>query len=1097
MPLRSAHNCARQIARLPNDTSGFAVSFAQQRLWFLDQLEQDSPYYNQAVALRLNGSLDLELLESSINKIIWRQEALRTTVCSAADGLVQKIAPFHFHRIPIVDCLFLSADGRESEALLTIRELVRRKFNLSEGPLIRIVVLRLDSSDHILVVNAHHIIADLWSLSVFFEELSRVYYDQNSGEPTMSYVALPVRYVDFAQWQRDRLQGAVLEKLVSYWTSQLAGIPALIELPTDRPRPPVQRFRGEVQIIEFSRDLSEDLANFSRREKVTLFMTLLAVFQVLIYRYTGQQDVIIGTPSAGRTHKELEGIIGLFQNMLLLRTSVTPKQRMSELLRQVRRTTLGAYAHEDLPFERLVEILRPARTLSHNPLFQVMFTFQTIPSDTLRLPGVEVKEFFVNAETAKCDLSVYMKEVNGSMLALAEYDRDLFDSSTIARVLKHFETLARGMVSNPMSFISDLQVLTDAEREELLVRRNATEAEFPHDVMFLREFERQAERAPEAICVTYESRHISYRELNNKANQLGRYLQELGIGPESVVAVCCERSLEMMTALIGIMKSGAAYLSLDPTSPQKRLAFMMDDSGATLLLTQESLNGSFIEPRIPRIYLDSEWELISHHRVENLEIQTDGENLAYVIYTSGSTGLPKGIEISRRNLTNVLRSFNRDLDLTERDVFMSVTTVSFDIAALELFAPLMIGARLEIADHETVLSGKKLVRKALDSGCTILQATPVTWRLILETNDLVRASLKVLCGGEALSADLARQLEANSRAAWNVYGPTETTVWSTSYRLQAGEESVPIGLPIANTQVYVLDEHFQLIPHGAIGGLYIGGEGLARGYRKKPDLTGAAFVPSTFCANPGARLYKTGDAAKWSAKGNIEYIAREDRQIKIRGFRIELEEIEAVLMRQDIIRQAAVIAQEADGGNKQLVAYVVADGNHTIRSSELRRALSDHLPSYMVPATFMQLEALPLTPNNKVDRKALLSLKPNKSALGNEFEATATPIERALAGIWTEVLKLERVGANDNFFDLGGHSLLMAQAHSLTQDVFSQEFSLIKMFEYPTIRSLAAFLSGQIDEGFSADSDQEKVAVRVMVANFQREARKRHRMRAD
>ena len=787
-------------------------------------------------------------------------------------------------------------------------------------------------------------------------------------------------------------------------------------------------------------------------------MTLLAAFKTLLYRYSGQEDMVVGSPIANRNRIEIEELIGFFVNTLVLRTDLSDDPSFRELLGRVRNVALEAYDNHDLPFEKLVNELSPERNLSHNPLFQVMFILQNAPRNELRLPGLTITPLATKSNTAKFDLTLSLIETERGLTGRLEYNTDLFDEATIVRMSKHFQTLLEGIVADPQQRLSDLPVLTEAERYRMLVEWNNTWADYPQDNCIHQLFEAQVERTPNALAVTFESQQMTYRELDTRANQLAHYLQSLGIKPEALVGICVERSLDMIMGLLGILKAGGAYVPLDPSYPKKRLAFMLEDAGISVLLTQEQLVAEFSDYEVKTTCLDSDWADISREARDIPVSKVTAENLAYVIYTSGSTGRPKGVQIEHRSLLNFLHSMRQRPGLTDEDVLLSVTTLSFDIAALELFLPLIVGARLVIASRAVATDGRQLSEQLVANEVTVMQATPATWRLLVEAGWRGSEKLRILCGGEALPRELANQLRERGACLWNLYGPTETTIWSIVARIENDEGPMTLGSPICNTQIYVLDAHLQPVPIGVPGELHIGGDGLSRGYLYRSDLTAEKFVTNPFSDESGSCLYKTGDLVRYLPHGSIEFLGRMDYQVKIRGFRIELGEIEACLGQHPAVQQAVVTARGDEFSYIDLAAYIVTSMERPPTVSELRSFLKQKLPDYMLPSVFVILDALPLTPNGKVDRRAL----PTPDTVRPELEGTLIEprdnLELQLAKIWEDVLDIQPIGVTDNFFDLGGHSLLAIRLFAQIQKRMGNDLPLATLFQAPTVEQLADIL---------------------------------------
>jgi amino acid adenylation domain-containing protein len=1051
------------IEALPRDGKvELPLSFAQQRLWFLDQLEPSLLAYNILRAIRLTGQLNVAALEQAFNEIVRRHEVLRSTFRTVEGRPILVIGPSFTSGLPVVDVTHVHEAEREAEFQRRVTEEAQRPVDLAHGPLLRHTLLKLSEEEHVLLLTVHHIVFDGWSFDILFRELTAFYEAFSKGRPA-AVSELRIQYADFARWQGEWLQGEVLEDQLSYWSSQLEGSLPVLELPADRARPPIQTFRGAKQSLLLSQAVTEALKALSHQEGVTLFMTLLAAYKMLLYRYTGQQDIIVGSLAAGRSRAEIEGLIGFFANTLVLRTELSGNLTFREVLRRVREVCREAYAHQDLPFERLVETLQPVRDMSHHPVFQVMFALQNIPRPSLKLAGLTMTPLEVHSGTAMFDLTLFMFERDQGLLGTFEYNTDLFDAATISRMMAHFQNLLDAIIADPEMRISEFSFLTERERRQLLTDWNDTKADYPREKCIHEWFESQVQKTPERVAVVFADRRMTYTELDRRSNQLAQHLKSVGVGPEVLVGIHMEPSLEMVVGLFGILKAGGAYVPLDPTYPRERLAFMLDDANVSVLLTQERLLEGLPAHRAIAVSLDREWEAIARGSDESPASGGSAENLAYVIYTSGSTGRPKGVQIPHRAVVNFLESMRRIPGLTEDDRLLSVTSLSFDIAGLELYLPLMVGATVFLVDRAFSSDASRLLELLEQSGATVMQATPATWRLLLDGGWQGSKHLKVLCGGEALSRQLANQLLQKSGSLWNMYGPTETTIWSSVYPIESEDGPVPISPPIANTQFYILDSHLKPLAVGVPGELHIGGSGLARGYLNRPELTAEKFIAHPFSEKPGERLYKTGDLARYLPDGNIEYLGRMDYQVKIRGFRVELGEIEAVLRSHPAVGEAVVLMREESSGEKRLVAYLVADGKTVSSDSELRNFVRKRLPDYMVPSAFVFLDALPLTSSGKVDRRALPPPDSSRPDLEATYVAPRTNAERVIANIWQEVLRLKKVGMHDNFFDLGGHSLLMVQVHSKLRQAFEKKISMVEMFQYPTIASVAKHLNGDQD----------------------------------
>ncbi|MFN6464049.1 MAG: amino acid adenylation domain-containing protein, partial [Nostoc sp. DedVER02] len=1038
------------------------LSFAQERLWLLNQLEPDNPSYNEQAALKLHGKLNVVALEQSLNKIIDRHEALRTNFRTINEQPVQVITDSLNLNVSIVDLSELPESEREIACQQLATTEANRPFDLASSPLIRASVVKLTEVEHALVLTIHHIVVDGWSIGILMRELATIYSALcNNLSPQLP--ELPIQYADFAIWQRQWLQKEVLQTQLDYWKQLLKNAPTLLELPTDRPRPAIQTFRGEIQYGEFSVELSEAIANFTRQEGATLFMTLFAAFVTLLYRYTDSDDIVVGTPIANRDRLELEGLIGFFVNTLVLRTDLSGNPSFQQLLSRVRQLTLLSYAHPDLPFEELVKALQPQRDLSHTPLFQVMFVLQNAPISEIELAGLTISSLPAQSTTAKFDLTLSMQNTATGLVSVWQYNADLFDASTIERMKGHFQTLLEGIVANPQEQISQLPLLTEIEQQQLLLW-NDTGVDYPQDKCIHQLFEEQVERTPDAVAVVYENQHLTYHELNCRANQLAHYLKSLGVKADVLVGICVERSLEMVVGLLGILKAGGAYLPLASDYPTERLRLMLEDAQVSVLLTQQKLIDRLPEHTAQRVCLDADWQLISQSSQDNLITETQAANLAYVIYTSGSTGQPKGVLIAHQGLLNLVFWHQKAFKITTLDKATQLAGTAFDAAVWELWPYLTAGASIYLVKPEILLSPVDLQDWLESKKITIsFLPTPIAEQLLsLEWPESTTLQT-MLTGGDKLHRYPSGLLPFQ---VVNNYGPTENTVVATSGLVVSNGRdnniSPPIGRPIANVEIYILDSYLQPVPVGVPGELHIGGAGLARGYLNRPELTQEKFIPNPFSDESHSRLYKTGDKARYLNNGNIEYIGRIDDQVKIRGFRIELSEIEAVLSQHSDVQLSCVIAREDSPGDKRLVAYVVAHQDCKPAISELRQFLKAKLPEYMVPSAFVILESLPLTPNGKVDRRALP--KPDlDTTLLEKYVAPRTPIEEMLALLWAQVLKLELVGIHDNFFELGGHSLLATQLVSRIRTWFKMELPLRELFARSTVAELAQSI-GQLQQ---------------------------------
>ncbi|HEY0603973.1 MAG TPA: amino acid adenylation domain-containing protein, partial [Herpetosiphonaceae bacterium] len=1071
------------------------LSFGQKRLWFLDQLEPGNPAYNIPFALHLRGPLSPAALEWSLNEVVRRHEVLRTTFAQREDQIFQVIAPEQTVTIEQVDLRGLLDEERQAQIRSFAEASELHAFSLARGPLLKATLARLDEEAWAFFLNIHHIVFDGWSIALFTHEIIACYEAYQTSRP-VDLPPLPIQYADYAIWQQQQAQVERFEQHLAYWREQLANLPVL-NLPTDEPRPSRRTSSGGAVPVTIEASLYRQLTALSQQSGCTLFMTLLAVWQVLLSRYSGQLDIAVGSPVAGRLHSETEPLIGFFVNTLVLRTDLTENPGFRALLEQVRRTTLTAFDHQMVPFDRLVEELQPERSLSHTPLVQTMFTLQNFGAETISAAGLAISPLVFESKIAKFDLMLTLSEHPDGLNGELEYSTDLYRAPTIERMIGHFHTLLTAICANPDQPVLSLPLLTAPEREQLLATWNTTAVSYPQAQSLVALIEAQVERTPDAVAVEFEQTRLSYHELDRRANQLAHHLRQLGVGPDVRVGVCVERSPEMVVGLLGVLKAGGAYIPLDPEYPIERLHYMLEHSQAPVLLTQQSLADQ-LPGAAHVIRLDAEWETIARQPATAPAVAVQPDNLAYVIYTSGSTGRPKGVMISHRSLINHMQWMIEAFPLAEHDRVLQKTPFSFDASVWEFYAPLLTGARLVMArpgGHQEI---DYLIDTIARRGITTLQVVPSVLKVLLEHGLDTCASLtRVFCGGEALAAELvARFFERMSAELINLYGPTEATIETLTWPCSADQrqQAIPIGRPISNVQAYILDAHQHLVPSGVPGELYLGGVSLARGYLNRPDLTAEKFVLDPFSHAAGARLYRTGDLARYREHGVIEYLGRIDHQVKLRGFRIELGEIESVLRQHEAVRDAVVLPQ-----NERLVAYVVGEqknkgtkeqehkgstmtplllpqrekglgdeGLLTNQREGLRAFLATRLPDYMIPAVFISLPELPLTPNGKLDRKALPRPEDQPGDRESAYVAPTTELEQKLAAIWQGVLNVERIGIHDSFFDRGGHSLLATQVVSRLRDTLEIELPLRALFETPTIAGMSQRIEAtrQADQQF-------------------------------
>jgi amino acid adenylation domain-containing protein len=1082
--LKQEHVAVARALIMPRagDTGVAPLSFAQQRLWFLNRLRPESPFYNLPSALRLTGALDIGALERSLAEIVRRHESLRATfdtVGGEPRQVIARAAPLQFST---VDLSTLPLHEQDAETQRLVEEESRRPFDLAHGPLLRAGVLTLRHDVHVLWLVMHHIVSDGWSMGVLLRELSALYtaFKEGHGSPLAE---LPIQYADFAVWQREYLTGKVLAEQLSYWREHLGGELPVLELPSDRPRPPVPSYHGAEELLELEPRIAERLRALGRESGTTLFMTLLAAFDVLLYRYTGQEDIVIGTPVAGRTRAEVEPLIGFFVNTLALRTKLSGRMSFRELLGWVREVCVGAFAHQELPFEKVIEELQPERSMSHMLLFQVMFSLQNVSDFDLELPGVYVEGLDAETETSKFDLRLSAQETPESVTLSIRYSTDLFDAPRIRRMLEHYRNLLAAIAADAGRRISLLPLLDDGERRQLLARHAAELRDLPRPLCLHRLFEAQAARTPDAVALVSGDEDLTYRELNERANRLARCLRRRGVGTESLVGVCLDRGAGLVVGLLAVLKAGGAYVPLDPSYPRERIAFMLDDARVEALITSAEHAGKFGDRPVRPVYLDSDAEAIARESPENPQGEVSSESLAYVIYTSGSTGRPKGVMVTHANVARLFSATEHQFGFGARDVWTLFHSYAFDFSVWELWGALLYGGRLVVVPYYVSRSPVEFHRLLCEQRVTILNQTPSAFRQLMRADesapDAAPLDLRlVIFGGEALELQSLRswfeRYEEGRPRLVNMYGITETTVHVT-YRAVSvadanGDAGSLIGVPLADLELYVLDGEMQPSPVGVPGELYVGGAGLARGYLKRAGLTAERFVPHPFSRERGARLYRTGDVARLLDSGDIEYIGRSDSQVKIRGFRIELGEIEAALSRHPAVGESVVMAREDRPGERRLVAYVVGAGQAAPHADELQSFLRERLPEHMIPASFVPLDALPLSPSGKLDRRALPAPGQMRPHTTHSYVPPRTGLESLLAEMWKEILGLDRVGVEDNFFELGGDSIKGAIFINRLQDRLAEIVHVITIFNDPTIKQLASYLE-----------EQYAVAVRRMI----------------
>lgn len=1033
----------------------FPTSFAQRRLWFLHQFDPSSPVYNIPVALRVTSPLNIDVLKSTLQEIVRRHDSLRTSFTSVDGEPFQVVAPSQPIELKIIDLRSSPQTEREAEAQRLASIDAQLPFSLSQGPLLRATLLVLGASDYVLLLTMHHIISDAWSMRVLYRELSMIYGAYVLGRPA-PLPDLSIQYPDFANWQSQLLQGPGLAKHLDYWKTQLAGIPELLDLPTDRLRPGVQTHHGGVHALPLESQLYEQIRALAQREGMTQFMILLAAFKAILYRYTGETDVVVGTPIAGRTRPELENLIGFFVNTLVLRTDLSGDPTFRELLGRVREVTLAAYAHQDMPFEKLVEELQPARNLSHNSLFQVLFTLQASDTDSIQQSSAPTLE--VMTGTAKFDLTLSVAEANRAAVLAFEYNTDLFEATTVELMAERLHRLLQNVATDPNRRLSELLSPTEVEQQQVLVEWNQTELDFASEECVAELFERQVERTPEAPALSHNGEQLTYRELNARANQLAHTLRQLGVGPEMLVGLYLPRSSALVVGLLATIKAGGAYLPLDPNYPAQRLAFMLDDARVPVLITQSNLLERLPVVQAQKLCLDTEAERIASQSDENPGPQGYPDALAYVLYTSGSTGKPKGVAIQQQSVVAFLHWARQVFGPDDLQGVMASTSICFDLSVFELLVPLCWGGRIILAEDALHLPSYDEAQ-----AITLINTVPSAMAELIRIRGVPDSVRTVNLAGEPLFNSLVQQIYElkNVERVWNLYGPTEGTTYSTYALVAKGVDKEPcIGRPVANNKVYILNEILQPVPVGLPGDLYIAGAGLARGYLNLPALTAERFIPDPFSRKAGGRLYRTGDRARYRPDGQIEYLGRSDHQVKVRGYRIEPGEIEAALREQTGVTEAVVIVDQDAVGDKRLVAFIINGQMPVPSAAELRRALQDKLPRFMVPSDYVVLEKLPLLPNGKLDRRVLQGLdRPRVGGNEKSYVAPRSAIEHELATIFSEVLKLERIGVHDNFFEQGGHSLLATRTVSRVRQKYGVTLSLRQFFEMPTVEELARLIS--------------------------------------
>ena len=1041
------------VDRLDSAATSPPLSFGQERLWFLYQLDPEVPIYNSPQAFLLRGPLDCDVLERALSAIVARHEILRTTYHGREETPVQVVAPDSTLSFSVADYRGLGLSPGDSAVRKLLNDECRRCFDLSSDPMLRATVIRLREEEWILLLVVHHIATDAWSNGIILRELNE-FYSAFLARRTPDIPELPLQYGEYALRQRLRFDAGEYREDLEYWKACLADPPAALQLPSDHPKPPALSYRGAIERAELPESLCERLRALSSESGVTLFMTLLAGFQTLLYRYCGEEDICVGITASNRPDKALHNLIGFFVNTLVMRTEASENPPFREFLRRVRKAALEAYPHRELPFEKLVAELQPERSLSHSPLFQVMLNFRNVPGAVLRLPGLEAHPIDVEAATSRFDLSLSITPSDQMLKLEAEYSTDLFERSTVSRLLSHYKNLLEAAVNEPDGRISSLPMLETEERHQLLFEWNDNSQPCRHST-FHELFEAQAAGTPEAIAVVSGERRLTYHELNQKANRLAIYLRELGVGLEAMVGICMSKSPEMIVSMLAVLKAGAAFLPLDPAYPSERLSFMVRDAGLKVILTQAEHQAKLRAHEIRLLCVDMISTPADSEVLRNPESGASPHNLACMIYTSGSTGKPNGVLLEHRGLVNFCESQIRDLGVRPDSRILQFASFSFDAAMFEITTALGSGAALYVPPPEACVPGPELIRFLEEQHISILFMPPSALA-VLPAAQL--ADLKtLLVGGEICPAELVSRW-GSDRNFVNVYGPTETSIWVCTMMCHAEDGKPPIGKPIPNLRVYILSDNFEPVPLGVPGELCIGGVGVGRGYHNRPELTAGRFMADPFVNQPGARLYRTGDRARFLPDGNIEFLDRFDNQVKIRGFRIEPGEIEAVIGEHEAVVQVAVVARMDNAGAQRLVAYVVRNKEKTCESGDLRNYLKERLPEYMLPSGVIFLDALPLTPSGKLNRRGLPS--PDRSDLEPElaYVAPRNKVEELIAEIWAGVLGLEKVGIHDDFFEMGGHSLAATRIISRLRGAFGLEVPVRRLFETPTVAGLALLI---------------------------------------
>ena len=1042
------------------------LSFAQQRLWVIHQVEPESPAYNFPASVRFRGKLDVAVLENALNEIVRRHAMLRTTFSEVNGSPAQMIAPELHVSLPCVDFRGISHSVQKIALETLVERDVLEPFDLEHGPLLRLKLAQLGDDEHVLIITFHHIVSDGWAFSIFVRELGQIYeaFSQGKSSPLPE---LEIQYADFARWQREWKEKQTDPAHLAYWKAKLAEVPQVMELPTDRPRPAAPTYRGVRHFFTLPKALTESLRELGSREGATLYMTLLAGLNVMLHRYTGRQDIVVGSPVASRNRSEIEGLIGFFLNMLVLRNDLSGSPNFKDVVKRVRATALEAFEHQETPFEQLVEELQPKRELNVSPLFQVMFVLQSRAMAPIQLGNLSLAPESVNRPASVCDLTFQLAETDEGLDGFIEYSTDLFDERTIVQMAAHLQAILTALCAQPERNVSEIPYLSHVETRQIIVDWNPSRPDKIPDRTITELIEAQVECSPDSVAIAHGSQSLTYRELNARANRLANHLRRLGVGPEVLVAICQTRSLDMVISILAVLKAGGAYVPLDPAYPRERLQVVLNDSQARVVLTEQKLLAEISDGKRFVVCQESIASLLREESAENLDRLATPANLSYVIYTSGSTGRPKGVAIEHRRASAFVQWAISTFSREELSGVFFCTSICFDLSIFEIFAPLASGGTILLAANALELN-----EVAAKHRVTLLNTVPSAMRELLRTNAVPDSVRTVNLAGEALPGSLVESIYASTSVerVYNLYGPTEDTTYSSGAVIESdacGEP--PIGRPLTDKSLYILDSRLQPVPVGVCGELYIAGSGLARGYLGRPELTAERFVPNPFSTAPGERMYRTGDIARFLPDGNVAYLGRADHQVKIRGFRIELGEIEAVVSRHPAIGTCVVTVHTDAYGAKELVLHA-ARKSGACDSSELRRFLSSRVPAYMIPSTINVLDAMPLTPNGKIDRRALHdSMRTQQAIIADDPAMPRNALEHGLFEIWKNLLNKKQFGIHDNFFEIGGHSLLATQVISRIRRDYSVELPIRSIFEAPTIAGLGALIQAKQAEEISPD----------------------------